>query len=227
MSDEERREDLFEDLDKFFAVFRHTQLAHDMFSIAEDARIDGAIAKTRAFYESLGIRTRLSDYGVKVETAAEVARRLNARGMVQLGERGASFWADLVAAGADVDAVADDGRAGVIAVLQADGDAIAEDHVVADHGVAADDNVAEVFDAEAASDDARTAEDAAHLLRGLQALAHVPAVLFPVVFELRRAIHRQALEEHPGWPAIPMASLFEAMTERRQSYHSHTSLGSR
>lgn len=46
-----------------------------------------------------------------------------------------------------------------------------------------------------------------------------PRVMLAPVFSMvdrRRAIHRQALEEHPGWPAIPMASLFEAMTERRQ-----------
>ncbi len=55
---------------------------------SEDARIDAAIAKTRAFYESLGIKTRLSDYGVKIDTAAEVARRLQARGATGLGERG-------------------------------------------------------------------------------------------------------------------------------------------
>jgi NADP-dependent alcohol dehydrogenase len=54
----------------------------------EDERITEAIARTRGFYESLGIRTRLSDYGVGVETAAEVARRLAARGAVRLGERG-------------------------------------------------------------------------------------------------------------------------------------------
>jgi NADP-dependent alcohol dehydrogenase len=53
-----------------------------------EARIDAAIARTRAFYESIGIKTRLSDYGVSVDTAAEVARRLAARGMVKLGERG-------------------------------------------------------------------------------------------------------------------------------------------
>lgn len=45
-----------------------------------EARIDAAIARTRAFYESIGIKTRLSDYGVSVDTAAEVARRLAARG---------------------------------------------------------------------------------------------------------------------------------------------------
>jgi len=55
---------------------------------SEEARIDAAIARTRAFYGSIGIQTRLSDYGVSVETATEVARRLAARGMVRLGERG-------------------------------------------------------------------------------------------------------------------------------------------
>jgi NADP-dependent alcohol dehydrogenase len=54
----------------------------------ESARIDTTIERTRGFFESLGLRTRLSDYDVKVETAAEVARRLKARGAVKLGERG-------------------------------------------------------------------------------------------------------------------------------------------
>jgi NADP-dependent alcohol dehydrogenase len=55
---------------------------------SEDERIDAAIAATRKFYESLGIRTRLSEYGIKDNTPAEVARRLASRGMGQLGERG-------------------------------------------------------------------------------------------------------------------------------------------
>jgi NADP-dependent alcohol dehydrogenase len=55
---------------------------------SEGARVDAAIESTRGFYESLGLRTRLSDYGVKVETAAEVARRLRARGLLGIGERG-------------------------------------------------------------------------------------------------------------------------------------------
>jgi NADP-dependent alcohol dehydrogenase len=54
----------------------------------ESERIDAAIAKTRAFYESLGLRTRLSDYGVEAKVASEVARRLRARGLVKMGERG-------------------------------------------------------------------------------------------------------------------------------------------
>jgi len=64
-------------------------LVWDLRDGSEDARIDGAIAKTRAFYESLGIKTRLSDYQVSaVTTAPEVARRLAARGLTPIGEHG-------------------------------------------------------------------------------------------------------------------------------------------
>jgi NADP-dependent alcohol dehydrogenase len=54
----------------------------------EDARIDAAIERTRGFYESLGLKTHLNDYGVNAEVAAIVARRLEARGAVKLGEHG-------------------------------------------------------------------------------------------------------------------------------------------
>jgi NADP-dependent alcohol dehydrogenase len=55
---------------------------------SESARVDAAIAKTRDFYESLGLRTRLVDYQVDASTASEVAGRLKARGLVKIGERG-------------------------------------------------------------------------------------------------------------------------------------------
>ena len=43
------------------------------------------------------------------------------------------------------------------------------------------------------------------------------APLLPVysMVDRRRALHRAALESEPGWPAIPMASAFEAMSSRR------------
>ncbi len=55
---------------------------------SEAARIDAAIEKTRDFYESLGLRTRLRDYSVDAGTASEVAGRLKARGLLEIGERG-------------------------------------------------------------------------------------------------------------------------------------------
>ncbi len=60
--------------------------------------------------------------------------------------------------------------------------------------------------------------------RALDAIAaHVgrkkgPKVTLAPVFSMvdrRRALHREALAQHPDWPIIPMASAFEAMTERR------------
>lgn len=53
----------------------------------EDARIDAAVARTRAFFESLGVATRLSDYGIDGCAAKEVAARFERRGWTTLGER--------------------------------------------------------------------------------------------------------------------------------------------
>lgn len=53
-----------------------------------DEKIDAAIARTRAFYESIGIKTRLADYEVSSAVAPKVAARLAARGMTALGEHG-------------------------------------------------------------------------------------------------------------------------------------------
>ena len=60
----------------------------DITTGSESARIDAAIAKTREFYESLGLRTRLGDYKVGAGIASEVASRLRARGLLKIGERG-------------------------------------------------------------------------------------------------------------------------------------------
>ncbi|OIR06291.1 alcohol dehydrogenase YqhD [mine drainage metagenome] len=55
---------------------------------SEQARVDATIAKTRGFYESIGLKTHLSDYGIDVAVAANVANRLAARGVTKIGERG-------------------------------------------------------------------------------------------------------------------------------------------
>ena len=51
-------------------------------------RIEAAIRKTEEFFESLGVKTRLSSYGIKDDTPGIVARRLEERGAQSLGERG-------------------------------------------------------------------------------------------------------------------------------------------
>ena len=54
----------------------------------EDTRIDAAIAKTAAFFEQLGIPSRLAAYGdVAPDTPATVAERLEDRDFIPLGER--------------------------------------------------------------------------------------------------------------------------------------------
>ena len=49
---------------------------------------DKAIAKTREFFESLGVATHLKDYGIGVEAVDTVVKQLKDHGMTQLGEKG-------------------------------------------------------------------------------------------------------------------------------------------
>ena len=51
-----------------------------------DLRIDQAIAKTRDFFESVGVRTKLSDYGVGLDTIPPIIDRFEKRGFTALGE---------------------------------------------------------------------------------------------------------------------------------------------
>jgi NADP-dependent alcohol dehydrogenase len=53
---------------------------------AEEVRIDQAIAKTREFFESVGVRTHLSDYGVGLDVIPTIIDRFEKRGFVALGE---------------------------------------------------------------------------------------------------------------------------------------------
>ncbi|MBK9991989.1 MAG: iron-containing alcohol dehydrogenase [Verrucomicrobia bacterium] len=70
-------------------LLQYAERVWDIRDGSEDARIDTAIEKTRGFYESLGIKTRFSEYPeVKSGTAAQVAQRLASRGADKLGERG-------------------------------------------------------------------------------------------------------------------------------------------
>ena len=52
----------------------------------EESRIDGAIQKTRDFFESVGVRTHLSDYGVGLDVIPVISDRFEKRGFIALGE---------------------------------------------------------------------------------------------------------------------------------------------
>jgi NADP-dependent alcohol dehydrogenase len=55
---------------------------------SEDERVEAAIQKTEAFFESLGVPTRLSKYdGIAADTPQVVAAKLESRGSTKLGER--------------------------------------------------------------------------------------------------------------------------------------------
>jgi NADP-dependent alcohol dehydrogenase len=54
---------------------------------SEDQRVEAAIAGTRAFFERMGIATRLGEYGVAPGQADAVVAQLKAHGMTALGER--------------------------------------------------------------------------------------------------------------------------------------------
>jgi NADP-dependent alcohol dehydrogenase len=54
----------------------------------EDSRIDEAIERTREFFESGGIPTRLSAYGIGAEAIPAIVQQLRAHGMTALGEHG-------------------------------------------------------------------------------------------------------------------------------------------
>jgi len=45
---------------------------------------------------------------------------------------------------------------------------------------------------------------------------HAPVLPVFTMVDRRRALHVAAIEEHPDWPVIPMASAVEAMTVRRE-----------
>lgn len=66
------------------------QFAERVWGITEgsdEEKIDGAIAAIEAFYRSVGMKTKLSDYGIGEETIAEIVKRFTDRGW-NAGERG-------------------------------------------------------------------------------------------------------------------------------------------
>lgn len=54
----------------------------------EEERIEAAIQQTRTFFESLGVKTRLSDYQINADDIPAILKQLESHGMMQLGEHG-------------------------------------------------------------------------------------------------------------------------------------------
>lgn len=54
----------------------------------DERLIDDAISHTRAFFEQMGVPTRLADYGIKADAVDKLVDKLQANGMLKLGEHG-------------------------------------------------------------------------------------------------------------------------------------------
>lgn len=53
---------------------------------SDEQKIDAAIARTAAFFESVGLKTRLSQHGIAADAADRIVERLQSQGFVKLGE---------------------------------------------------------------------------------------------------------------------------------------------
>ncbi len=67
-------------------LLQYAQRVWNLHAGSEDERIDAAIAKTEAFFESLGIPTRLSAYTIGADEIDALVTQLEAHGMTALGE---------------------------------------------------------------------------------------------------------------------------------------------
>ncbi|MFM7408383.1 MAG: iron-containing alcohol dehydrogenase [Cuspidothrix sp.] len=71
---------------KWQKLLQYADRVWDIVEGSESERVDMAISKTRNFFESVGVPTRLADYGVGVETIPSVINNLEKHGMTALGE---------------------------------------------------------------------------------------------------------------------------------------------
>lgn len=67
-------------------LLQYAERVWDIRTGSDDEKIDLAIMNTREFFESLGIKTRLSDYGVSAEKISDVVEQLKAHGWTALSE---------------------------------------------------------------------------------------------------------------------------------------------
>jgi NADP-dependent alcohol dehydrogenase len=69
-------------------ILQYAERVWNITNLNDDEKIDLAIQKTRGFFESLGIKTRLSEYGVTEDQIPVVIEQLKAHGLTALSETG-------------------------------------------------------------------------------------------------------------------------------------------
>jgi NADP-dependent alcohol dehydrogenase len=67
-------------------ILQYAQRVWNITSGSDDEKIDSAIQKTREFFESLGIKTKLSGYGVSADKIPLVIKQLKEHGLIALSE---------------------------------------------------------------------------------------------------------------------------------------------
>lgn len=71
---------------KRIKLLQYAERVWNLMTGSEDERIAQAIENTRAFFESLGVKTHLSEYGVPPGAVDGLVQQLQAHGMTELGE---------------------------------------------------------------------------------------------------------------------------------------------
>lgn len=67
-------------------LLQYAERVWGLYESDDESRIHEAIARTRGFFEALGVKTRLSDYGVTRDQIESVVQALEEHGMVALSE---------------------------------------------------------------------------------------------------------------------------------------------
>ena len=73
---------------KHAKLLQYAERVWDLRSGSEEDRIDGAIKATRDFFERMGVKTRLRDYGLADANIDTLLAKLEEHGMTALGEHG-------------------------------------------------------------------------------------------------------------------------------------------
>lgn len=69
-------------------LLQYAERIWNITSGSEEEKIEQAINKTRAYFESMGVKTRLSDYGISQDVIPELVKNLGNHGFATMGERG-------------------------------------------------------------------------------------------------------------------------------------------
>lgn len=73
---------------KLDKLVQYAERVWDIRQGSPEQKAELAIVSTRAFFEAMGVKTRLSEYGVAADQLGAVPERLAARGPIALGEHG-------------------------------------------------------------------------------------------------------------------------------------------